>query len=89
MACCRTKSRAAAFQPSPGTGADVKWHALTLNDVMHHAAVSSHGLSQQEADSRLVTYGKNTMTPPAVKTFLRKLWEQLYNILIGVRVTTI
>jgi hypothetical protein len=83
MSCCKKKRAVASFQPSPGTGEDVKWHALQSVDEIHrHAGVSPHGLAEHEVEARLLRYGKNEMAPPSLKTFLRRLWEQVYNMLI-------
>ncbi len=83
MGCFKKKATASLFQPAPGTGEDIKWHTLeTTADIYRHAGVTARGLSPEEAEARIVKYGKNTMTPPNRKNFLQRLWDQLYNILI-------
>eukprot|EP00775_Hariotina_reticulata_P003424 gene3424-3696_t len=67
------------------SGADeTPWHAIPDAQEVVDELVSnaSNGLSAPEAARRVHEYGPNQLTPPDKPGFLRRLWNQLNNILI-------
>ena len=62
------------------------WHSHSVEECMHAAESLSMetGLSSEEAGRRLVSQGKNAMTPPERPSFLRKLWAQINSALIWI-----
>jgi len=62
--------------------ADIKWHALDVDEVLNKVGTSRKGLSEEEARRRLSVYGFNEIrrekATPAWKIFV----EQFENILI-------
>eukprot|EP00285_Hemiselmis_virescens_P013221 CAMPEP_0173380530 /NCGR_PEP_ID=MMETSP1356-20130122/3202_1 /TAXON_ID=77927 ORGANISM="Hemiselmis virescens, Strain PCC157" /NCGR_SAMPLE_ID=MMETSP1356 /ASSEMBLY_ACC=CAM_ASM_000847 /LENGTH=1147 /DNA_ID=CAMNT_0014334157 /DNA_START=96 /DNA_END=3539 /DNA_ORIENTATION=+ len=69
--------------PSISDGEDeILWYAGTVQEAMQLQSVTADGLNAAEVTSRLAQYGKNEITPPPKPGFLRKLWNQVNNILI-------
>ena len=59
------------------------WHALQVEDVMERLSSSTEGgLSQQEADRRLETFGANELTEAPPITFMEMLKEQFNNFVV-------
>ncbi len=65
---------------------EVAWHAFpNAHAVLTKLGSSSEsGLTQSEAAARLKRDGPNRLTPPEKPGFLRKLWDQLNNVLIWI-----
>src|SRR5512147_313597 len=59
-----------------------EWHALKPDEVLSHLKVQDHGLSTEEARSRLEQYGPNQLNEAPRPTFLQTLWEQLNNFVV-------
>jgi Ca2+-transporting ATPase len=58
------------------------WHTLKAEEVLRHLKVQDHGLSSDEAKSRLEQYGPNQLKESPRPTFLQMLWDQLNNFVV-------
>jgi Ca2+-transporting ATPase len=68
-----------------GSESDQDWHALEPAQALDRLKSSSElGLSDQEAKSRLSTYGPNVIKAQKGKSALKILLKQFYNLLIGI-----
>ncbi|KAF8067390.1 ctpF [Scenedesmus sp. PABB004] len=65
-------------------GDEIPWHAVdTAAEVVADlASDAERGLSGAEAARRLTDFGPNRLTPPDKPGVLRKVWDQLNNVLI-------
>jgi magnesium-transporting ATPase (P-type) len=64
--------------------AQVSWHSLSVEEVLNRLASRPEGLTQQEAERRLVKYGPNRLRPPRRRGPLRRFLSQFHNVLIYV-----
>ena len=64
------------------------WHALSVEDAFMKADSTPGGLTKQEAAARLVKFGKNALTPPKPRSFLKMIWDQLNNIIVFVLIVS-
>lgn len=64
--------------------AAVEWHALpNAAEACRVLLVDSKvGLTDAEAAQRLQVHGKNALTPPEKPTLLKRIWQQVNNILV-------
>jgi len=62
------------------------WHVLDTQATMDRLETSRQGLSSAEADKRLAEYGPNKMSEKESKGLLRRIWEQVNNVLVGILV---
>lgn len=61
----------------------LRWHALaTADDAIRILDSHAGGLTEVEAARRLVVYGRNELTPVEKPSLLKRIWEQLNNVLI-------
>jgi magnesium-transporting ATPase (P-type) len=60
------------------------WHAMPAADVLDALQSHAHGLSGNEADSRLAIYGANRLRPPKRTGPLVRFLLQFHNVLIYV-----
>merc|ERR1719162_2336535 len=62
------------------------WHTMTKEDVMKELGVSSDirkcGLTTAQAEERLAKYGENRLTEKEKESLLRKIWNQVNNVLV-------
>merc|ERR1719162_1276542 len=62
------------------------WHTMTREDVMKELGVSSDirkcGLTTAQAEERLAKYGENRLTEKEKESLLRKIWNQVNNVLV-------
>lgn len=62
------------------------WHTMTKEDVMKELGVSSDirkcGLTAAQAEERLAKYGENRLTEKEKESLLRKIWNQVNNVLV-------
>ena len=63
---------------------DTPWHSLDINRVFQLLSSSADGLSQQQADQLLQTYGPNRLQAARKKSPLARFLEQFHNLLIYV-----
>ena len=72
------------------SGADAKsadvWHVLDTQATMDRLNTTRNGLSSAEAEKRLAEFGPNKMSEKERKSLLRRIWEQVNNILVGILV---
>jgi magnesium-transporting ATPase (P-type) len=62
----------------------VSWHRLPVEEVLKRIASQAAGLTQQEVEQRLVTYGPNRLRPPPRRGPLLRFLSQFHNVLIYV-----
>jgi magnesium-transporting ATPase (P-type) len=62
------------------------WHVLDTQSVLSRLDTSRNGISSSEAKTRLDTYGLNQLTEKDKKSLLRRIWEQVNNVLVGILV---
>ncbi len=60
------------------------WHSLTPAEVFGELACTEQGLSQHEAQQRLMRYGRNRLTPITSRSPLKRFLCQFHNTLIYV-----
>lgn len=73
--------------PTPQTGIDPAWHVLAfeaVNNRLHSDLV--HGLTQTEADRRLVLYGHNTLTQVRERLPLAIFVAQFRSVIVALLV---
>jgi len=58
------------------------WHTLSPQAVLERLNVAENGLSEQEAASRLESYGPNQLTESPRPGFLAMLWDQINNFVV-------
>jgi Ca2+-transporting ATPase len=62
------------------------WHTMTKEDVLKELGLPSDirkkGLTAAEALARLEKYGENKLTESEKEGLLRKIWNQVNNILV-------
>jgi magnesium-transporting ATPase (P-type) len=58
------------------------WHSLPVNEVCVALSSSESGLSQAEAEQRLVKHGANQLTPSVGRSPLKRFLSQFHNVLI-------
>ena len=62
------------------------WHTMTKEDVLKELGVSSDirkcGLTTAQAEERLAKYGENRLTEKEKESLLRKIWNQVNNVLV-------
>jgi magnesium-transporting ATPase (P-type) len=73
-----------------GNGVESKsndiWHVLDTQATMDRLETRREGLSSAEAAKRLEEFGPNQMTEKERKSLLRRIWEQVNNVLVGILV---
>jgi len=66
------------------------WHAMSVEDVCVELGLTteltSTGLTDAQAASRLEEYGYNKMTEARKKTLLERIWDQVANVLVFILV---
>jgi len=58
------------------------WHALKTEQVLHDLEVHEQGLTSEEAERRLASYGPNQLFEAPRAGFLAMLWDQLNNFVV-------
>jgi Ca2+-transporting ATPase len=58
------------------------WHALKAEDVLNHLEVQHDGLSSEEVEKRMQSYGPNQLKEAPRPGFLALLWAQLNNFVV-------
>merc|ERR1719162_1266660 len=62
------------------------WHTMTKEDVLKELGVSSDirkcGLTTAQAEERLAKYGENRLIEKEKESLLRKIWNQVNNVLV-------
>jgi Ca2+-transporting ATPase len=62
------------------------WHTMTKEDVLKELGLPSdirkRGLTAAEAQARLEKYGENKLTESEKESLLKKIWNQVNNILV-------
>ncbi len=62
---------------------DMSWHALGTDEVLKHLdTLADQGLSEEEAQRRLQTYGPNQLAEKPPTSFWQMLWDQFNNFVI-------
>lgn len=61
-----------------------KWHSITFNEVFELINSSQNGLTNDEANKRLLKFGKNQINRKKGDGALKLLWRQINNPLIWV-----
>jgi magnesium-transporting ATPase (P-type) len=76
-------SGAAVVDDAAGSGL-VAWHAVASAEQVCALLETDpvHGLSGAEAAARLPVYGRNELTPAARPSLLRRIWDQVNNVLV-------
>ncbi|CAG7855917.1 H+-transporting ATPase [biofilm metagenome] len=59
-----------------------EWHSLSAEEVCHYLATSEIGLSQQDAERRLIKHGANRLTHVRGRHWFKRLICQFNNVLI-------
>jgi Ca2+-transporting ATPase len=60
-----------------------EWHALEAEEVLNHLETpAEHGLTAQEAASRLEHFGPNQLLETPPPTFWQMLWSQFNNFVV-------
>ena len=62
--------------------ASTNWHTLSSNQVLTQLNVAEHGLTSQEAQKRIETYGQNQLVEAPRPGFLSLLWDQLKDFVV-------
>jgi len=65
-------------------GREVRWHTLSADDALARTSGRRDGLSADEAEARLATYGPNRLAGHEPRGPLRRLLAQFANLLIYV-----
>ena len=60
----------------------MKYHLLSVDETLKAVTSTAEGLSQEEADKRLLENGKNKLVEGKKKTWLKRFVEQLVNPMI-------
>ncbi|MDX8406250.1 MAG: cation-transporting P-type ATPase [Mariprofundus sp.] len=60
------------------------WHARQPDEVLNKLSATVNGLSQQEAEQRLQTFGPNRLKPAQKKSAVARFLAQFHNVLIYV-----
>ena len=60
----------------------MKYHLLSVDETLKAVNSTAEGLSQEEADKRLLEHGKNKLVEGKKKTWLKRFVEQLVNPMI-------
>jgi len=63
---------------------DGQWHEVPVEVALESAQTSAAGLTQSEADSRLLTCGPNRLPDPPQRSAVRRFLLHFHNILIYV-----
>ena len=58
------------------------WYTITVEDVLNKLNTNKQGLSTEEAEQRIKTYGKNCLKEFRRKNALMRFLSQFHNILI-------
>jgi len=62
---------------------DLSWHALGADEVLKRLdTLADQGLSDEEAERRLQTYGPNQLAEKPPTSFWQMLWEQFNNFVV-------
>jgi Ca2+-transporting ATPase len=62
---------------------DMSWHALGTDEVLEHLdTLADHGLSEEEAQRRLQTFGPNQLAEKPSTSFWQMLWDQFNNFVV-------
>jgi len=65
---------------------ETPWHVLTVDNVIRElqldSDLTSKGLSQAVAETRLEEFGPNKLTEARKKTLLERIWHQVNNVLV-------
>ena len=62
---------------------DLSWHALRTDEVLKQLdTLADQGLSDEEAQRRLQTYGPNQLAEKPPTSFLQMLWDQFNNFVV-------
>lgn len=64
--------------------AERDWHHISTDDALHELKTSTFGLSKAEVESRLDSYGPNSLPKAAPRSALVRFLIQFHNILIYV-----
>lgn len=66
------------------------WHALDVEDVVKELGlrkdVCDNGLTTKEFEERLAKYGPNKLSEKDKKSLLRRIWNLVANVLVGILV---
>ncbi|MDR4498364.1 MAG: cation-transporting P-type ATPase [Candidatus Scalindua sp.] len=62
----------------------IPWHAMDIEEVFPEIGSQTGGLSQAEAEQRLLKHGPNKLTPPRKRSLISRLFAQINNVLIYV-----
>ncbi|MDR4509629.1 MAG: cation-transporting P-type ATPase [Candidatus Brocadiaceae bacterium] len=62
----------------------IHWHAMDIEEVFSKIESIPEGLTQAEAEQRLLKYGANRLTPPKKRSFVSRFFAQINNVLIYV-----
>jgi Ca2+-transporting ATPase len=65
-----------------GSRQEKAWHTLKVEQVLHDLEVHKEGLTSEEAERRLVSYGPNQLFEAPRAGFLAMLWDQLNNFVV-------
>lgn len=69
---------------------DTPWHAMSLEEVYKElgkdATLVKSGLTSTEAEERLEQYGENKMSTKEKKSLLKRIWDLVANVLVGILV---
>ena len=69
-----------------GKTAQNNWHASSVEEIFEHLKTSETGLSQEDVNERLETYGANKLPEPKKLTLFQIILHQLLNPLIFILV---
>jgi len=62
---------------------DMSWHALGTDEVLEHLATfADQGLSEEEAQRRLQSFGPNQLVEKPCTSFWEMLWDQFNNFVV-------
>jgi Ca2+-transporting ATPase len=68
---------------SPTHNEELSWHALDPEEILKHWSTPlENGLSTEEAQHRLETYGSNQLAAAARTTLLQMLWDQFNSFIV-------
>lgn len=65
---------------------DISWHAKSIEDAMRSLQTNEEGLSDTEAEKRLLNYGRNELKTRKKKSIGRMLLEQIMDVMVLVLV---
>lgn len=65
-----------------GTPTPVAWHALQPGEVLRRLDATPDGLTDEEAEARLLRYGPNRLEPPRPVSAVRVLLDQFASVVV-------